>query len=222
MFRFTIRELVLIVALVAMALGWWLDRREAPRFEFSCRGEPQRFLPQFPITILEATCRNRHISDLQGEATVYVESTRDDGSVVRVKIDHFFLGPPQGTDEPPSVSFTTVRHLDILAEFYFARWDEEMQRLIGGGERYDRFHGNATVTPNKSQEVWTFVELNYVNDLKVRTTERFVMIYPARRPRPVRQEPDYDHVVDISKIKGADRHIDFPATVAKVNELLAQ
>jgi hypothetical protein len=27
MFRFTIRELVLLTAVVAMGVGWWLDRR---------------------------------------------------------------------------------------------------------------------------------------------------------------------------------------------------
>jgi len=34
MFRFTIRELVLVTALVAVAAGWWLDhRRLAPAAE---------------------------------------------------------------------------------------------------------------------------------------------------------------------------------------------
>jgi hypothetical protein len=30
MFRFTIRELVLLTVVVAMGIGWWVDRRPTP------------------------------------------------------------------------------------------------------------------------------------------------------------------------------------------------
>ena len=39
MFRFTIRELVLLTIIVAMGVGWWLDSSRLGRFQ-TCRNEP--------------------------------------------------------------------------------------------------------------------------------------------------------------------------------------
>jgi hypothetical protein len=50
MFRFTIRELVLLTLVVAMGVGWWLDRLRLSRAENAAqqyRAREQRVIAQF-------------------------------------------------------------------------------------------------------------------------------------------------------------------------------
>ena len=187
-----------------------------PQFEFLCRGEPQPGVPEFPITILEVKCRDGLISNLKGKATVFVEKTRKNGSAVRAKINGFYLGDPRSNDDPQSVSFTTVRHLDVFAEHYFARLPKE---LVKDSKRFDRFDAEPPIVRNKLREAWLYVELTYFNAAKVPITKRFQMVYPTRKPTSVKQEPAYDHVIDINTIRKVDRHLDFERIAKRIDEL---
>ena len=188
-------------------------------FEFSCRGEPQPGAPEFPITILEAKSRHGHKSNLSGKAVVIVAKTREDGSAVRVKIDNFYVIKPPHNGETQSVSFATVRHLDVFAEHYFIKLPRE---LIQEAKRYDRFKAELKKEAER-REVWAYVELTYTNAAKEPITERFQMIYPAKVPKSVNREPTCDHVIDLNTkaVRKADRHLDFELIAKKVEELLA-
>jgi len=48
MFRFTIRELVLLTVVVAMGVGWWLDHREQVRQHEPAMAMLMRFTPKLP------------------------------------------------------------------------------------------------------------------------------------------------------------------------------
>jgi hypothetical protein len=62
MFKFTIRELVLMTTVVALAVGWWLDRREVER-----RGNVRAAALESNVVGLEASVAGlkKEISSLQ-------------------------------------------------------------------------------------------------------------------------------------------------------------
>src|SRR5262245_16353459 len=66
MVRFSIRDVLWLTALVALAVGWWLDRRDVQR-----RGEARATVIRSHAEALQAALRNAHLyQSLTSSSTV--------------------------------------------------------------------------------------------------------------------------------------------------------
>jgi len=73
MFRFTIRELVLLTLVVATGVGWWIERRQliaANRHLANCEDYRSRYEAALNQTVLAIYKQGFHWQSLNGQVTL--------------------------------------------------------------------------------------------------------------------------------------------------------
>jgi hypothetical protein len=182
----------------------------SPRFDFTSRDAG-------PISTIEISCKEGRAADLRGRAKFYIEKTQSDGPTTRIEIDPFF-SEAVGAADGQLIEFSVPRDLhDVATYAFYLPWEKIKREEVEQERALNRIYLNTEQFQNR--RVCCYVELDYFNIAKEKVTDRFVMIYPSRRARPVDAEPNYDHVFKLFDYYKNDRP-DYEAIVEKLRVLL--